>query len=189
MGLFGGLFGKNGKRTDKVADFSSRNFSIDICDDHFMINGTKLDIPMHIDALTAVLGKPRSVSFKTEEKDRKFLENLHSEPVTNRVNYTWDAMGLMCYTYNGKVVNTFGICIQPQTNNARSNPKELFEGRITINGQPWLPVVLAGKDCEVMREVYLGSYLISAEYTDFMQDDATRDETSFTGLEIQLKYK
>ena len=181
-----GLFGKKDK---KAAGFSSRNYSIDIRDDCFVINGTKLDIPVHIDALTAVLGKPRAVSFKTKPKDREFLENLHSEPVTKRVNYTWDGLGLKCYTYNGKVVNTFGICIQPQTNNSPSNPKELFKGNITMNGQPWLPVVMAGKDCEVMREVYMGSYLISAEYTDFMQDDITRDETSFTSLEIQLQYR
>lgn len=186
MGLFGSLFGK---KTEKASAFSSRDYLIDICDNSFVINGKKLDLPIHIDALTAVLGKPRSVSFKTSEKDRQFLEQLHSEPVTNRVNYTWDALGLKCYTLNGKVVNTFGICTQPQTNNAPSNPKGLYEGRLTINGQPWLPVVMAGKDCEVMREVYMGSYLISAEYTDFEQDDLTRDETSFTGLEIQLKYK
>ena len=186
MGFFGSLFGK---KTEKASGFSSKNYTIDICDNYFVINGNKLDLPIHIDALAAVLGKPRSVSFKTDEKDRQFLEELHSEPVTKRVNYTWDALGLKCYTLNGKVVNTFGICTQPQTNNAPSNPKGLFEGRITINGQPWLPVVMAGKDCEVMREVYLGSYLISAEYTDFEQDDVTRDETSFTGLEIQLMYK
>lgn len=184
MGLFRGLSGKN---KVKEAGFTSKNYSIDICDDCLVINGKKLDLPVHIDALAAALGKPRAVRFKTDEKDRKFLEDLRSEPVTNRVNYTWDELGLKCYTYNGKVVNTFGICIQPQTNNAPSNPKKLFEGVITVNGRPWLPVVLAGVDCEVLREVRIGSYLITAEYTDFMQDDATRDETSFTGLEIQLK--
>lgn len=186
MGFFQNLFGK---KTEKASGFSSQNFSIDICDDCFVINGAKLDLPIHIDALTAVLGKPRSVSFKTKAEDREFLEELHSEPVTNRVNYTWDSLGLMCYTYNGKVVNTFGICTQPQTNNSPSNPKGLYEGKLTMNGQPWLSVVMAGRDCEVMREVYMGNYLISAEYTDFEQDDTTRDETSFTGLEIQLKFK
>ena len=185
MGFFSGLFGK---KTENVSA-SSKYYSIDICDDGFVINGKKLDLPIHIDAIAAVLGKPRSVSFKTNEKDREFLEDLHSEPVTKRVNYTWDELGLMCYTLNGKVVNTFGICTQPQTNNSPSNPKGLFEGRLTINGQPWLTAVMAGKDCEVMREVHMGSYLISAEYTDFEQDDATRSETSFTGLEIQLEYK
>ena len=186
MGFFSALFGK---KTEKASGVSSRDYSIDIRDNCFVINGQKLDLPIHIGALTAVLGKPRSVSFKTNDKDREFLEDLHSEPVTNRVNYTWDKLGLMCYTYNGKVVNTFGICIQPQTNNSPSNPKGLFEGRLTMNGLPWLPVVMAGKDCEVMREVYMGSYLISAEYVDFGQEDSTRDETSFTGLEIQLKFK
>lgn len=183
MGFFHNLFGK---KTEEVSEIS-KSHSIDICDDCFVINGKRLEVPMHIDALSAVLGEPRAVGFKTKQEDREFLEKLHSEPVTNRVNYAWDELGLMCYTYNGKVVNTFGICIQPQTNNSPSNPKMLFGGRITINGNPWLPVVLAGKDCTVMRETYVGDYLITAEYTDFDQDDLTRDESSFTGLEIQLK--
>lgn len=183
MGFFRNLFGK---KTEKVSEFS-KSFSIDICDDCFVINGKKLEVPMHIDALSAVLGEPRAVSFKTKEEDRAFLEKMHNEPVTNRVNYAWDDLGLMCYTYNGKVVNTFGICIQPQTNNSPSNPKGLFGGNITINGQPWLPIVKSGKDCEVMREVFVGNYLITAEYTDFDQDDDTRGETSFTGFEIQLR--
>lgn len=183
MGLFRKLFGKKPEGVSEI----SKNYTIDICDDHFVINGQKFEVPMHIDALSNVLGEPRAKHFKTKEEDREFLEKLHSEPVSNRVNYTWDELGLMCYTYNGKVVNTFGICIQSQGNDSPSNPKQLFGGTLTINGGAWLPVIMAGKDCEVMREAYVGEYLITAEYTDFEQDDATRDETSFTGLEIQLK--
>lgn len=175
-----------GKKPEQVSE-KSKGYSIDIRDDCFVINGQKLEVPMHIDALTKVLGEPRAKHFRTDAQSQHFLEALHGEPVSNRVNYTWDELGLMCYTHNGKVVNTFGICIQPQTNDSPSNPKMLFGGTITINGGAWLPVVLAGRDEDVFREFYVGNYLITAEYTDFDQDDSTRGETSFTGLEIQLK--
>lgn len=182
MGIFGGRFAKKDKGSE-----DSFGFTIDICGDCFVINGTRLEVPIHISALENVLGKPRAHRFKTDSFSRQVLEETRGEPVTNRVNFTWDALGLKCYTHNGKVVNTFGIQLQEQTNNSPSNAKSLFRGKVTIGGQPWLPVIMAGKDCEVMRQAYVGDYLITAEYTDFMQDDLTRNETSFTGLEIQLK--
>ena len=183
MGLFDKLFGK---KKPEVSE-KTTNFTIDIQGDCFIINGSRLEVPMHIDALTAVLGEPRKVSFKTKPEDREFLEKLHSEPVTGRVNYAWDELGLMCYTYNGKVVNTFGICMQPTDYKSPSTPKGLFGGTVLIGGQPWFPLIMQGKDCEVMRELNFGEYLLTAEYTDFDQDDSTRTEKDFTGIEIQLK--
>ncbi|MCM1164655.1 MAG: hypothetical protein NC299_12680 [Lachnospiraceae bacterium] len=181
MGFFGRLFGK---KTPEVSE-KTLNFTIDIQGDCFIINGSRLEVPMHIDALAAVLGEPRRVSFKTKLEDREFLERLHGEPVTDRVNYAWDELGLMCYTYNGKVVNTFGICFRG--GKSPSNPKGLFGGTVLIGGQPWFPVMMSGEDCEVLRELYFGEYLLTAEYADFDQDDGTRTEKDFTGIEIQLK--
>lgn len=89
--MFDKLFGK---KTPAVSE-KTTNFTIDIQGDCFIINGSRLEVPMHIDALTAVLGEPRRVSFKTKPEDREFLEKLHSEPVTDRVNYAWDELGLM----------------------------------------------------------------------------------------------
>lgn len=183
MGIFGGLFTKH---TPTVSDMT-KNFTIDIQGDCFIINGSRLEVPMHIDALTAVLGEPRKVSFKTKPEDREILEKLHGMPVTDRVNYAWDKLGLMCYTHNGKVVNTFGICMQPSDNKSPSNPKGLFGGTVLIGGQPWFPLIMQGMDCDVMRELNFGEYLLTAEYTDFDQDDSTRTEKDFTGIEIQLK--
>lgn len=185
MGFFGDLFGNKNKKINKSE--GSFGYEIDICDDCFVINGERLEVPVHIDALARVLGEPRAHRFKTDADTKRFLETTRGEPVTNRVNYTWDELGLMCYTHNGKVVNTFAVQLQKQTNNSPSNAKSQFKGRITINGAPWLPVIMAGEDAEVMRRAFVGDYLITAEYTDFEQDDITRDETSFTGLEIQLK--
>lgn len=186
MGFLKKLFG--GKKTAQVSE-QSKSYSIDIRTDCFVINGKRLDIPIHIDALAAVLGKPREKHFKTDDTARHVLEIMHGEPVTNRVNYTWDDLGLMCYTHNGKVVNVFGICTGEQISESPSNPSSLYGGKLTINGEPWLPVILSGKDKDVFRELSFGNYLLTAEYSDFDQDDSTRDESSFTGIEINLPVK
>lgn len=186
MGFFDDLFKK--KRASVVSEVT-KNFTVDVRGDCFIVNGSRLEVPIHIDALTRVLGEPRRVSFKTKPEDRELLERLHNEPVTDRVNYAWDELGLMCYTANGKVVNTFGICMQSVKYNSPSDPKGLFGGTVLIGGQPWFPLIMRGEDCGVMREFNFGEYLLTAEYTDFDQDDETRTEKDFTGIEIQLKTK
>lgn len=183
MGLFAKLFGKN---KFEVGARSS-GFTIDIRGDCFIINGKRLDVPIHIDGLSDVLGKPRKTAFKTDAEDKEIYEKIHpGEVLVQRVNYTWDDLGLMCYTGNGSVVNCFGICMNSTDYNVASNPKQLFGGKVLICGKPWLGEVLKGKDCDVFRELIVGNYLLTAEYTDFDQDDDTRDESSFTGIEIQL---
>lgn len=182
MGFFAKLFGR------KKTGGSSESFTIDIREDGFVINGHRLDVPIHIDALSELLGSPRRTAFKTSDEDKEIYEKMHpGETLVQRVNYTWDDLGLMCYTNNRTVANCFGIKLNKSGYKIASNPKCMFGGTVLINGRPWLPVILAGEDKEVMREVTIGGYLITAEYTDFDQDDSTRNEKSFTGLEIQLK--
>lgn len=187
MGFFGNLFGKLfGKKTNGVSG-NSGAFTIDIREDGFLINGRRMDVPIHISALSEILGKPRRTAFKTSEEDKEVYAKMHpGEILVQRVNYTWDDLGLMCYTNNGSVVNCFGICLNPTDYKVDSHPKSLFKGTVLINGRPWLGVMKAGKDLEVMRKIVLGSYSVVAEYTDFEQDDSTRNESSFTGIEIQL---
>lgn len=183
MGFFDKLFGKNRPETGA----RSGEFTIGIREDCFLINGKRLEVPIHIDALSEVLGKPRRTAFKTKEEDREIYEKLHpGEELVQRVNYTWDDLGLICYTGNKSVVNCFGICLNESDYNVASNPKQLYGGKLLICGKPWLGEVLRGKDCDVLRELIVGNYLITAEYTNFDQDDDTRDESSFTGIEIQL---
>lgn len=171
----------------KRVEERSGGYTIDILGDCFVVNGERLEVPIHIDALTRVLGEPRAKRFKTKEKDRGINELIAGEAITDRTNYFWDSLGLKAYTYNGSVVNTFGIQFaKADYESAKIGSKTKFKGVVTINGQPWFPVVMAGKDKEVFREVQVGNYLVTAEYTDFDQDDSTRGETDFTGLEIQL---
>lgn len=188
MGCFDNLFKKEKPQEKAPAVISerSKSMTIDIQGDCFVINGNKFEIPMHVDALSAILGKPRAVKFKTDPEMMAFLEELEGAPVTNRVNYAWDDLGLMCYTLNGKVINAFGIHLRQQTHNSPANPQTHFGGKITINGQDWFPIVMAGKDEDTSRHVILGNLSLTASYSDYYQDDSTRDETSFSTFEIQL---
>lgn len=185
--LFNRLFSKNKqKNTPARISERSKSMTIDIQGDCFVINGKKFEIPMHVDALSAILGNPRTVKFNTTPEMRAFLEEMEGAPVTNRVNYAWDDLGLMCYTLNGKVINAFGIHLRQQTHNSPANPKMHFGGKITINGQHWLPIVMSGDDDDTSRDVILGELSLTASYSDYYQDDSTRDETSFSAIEIQL---
>ena len=184
MGFFSNLFGK--KKLPAVGQ--SSGITIDIREDGLVINEKKLDVPTHIKALSDIFGKPRKIPCKTSEEDREVYAKLHpGEIIVQRVNYAWDELGLMCYTNNGSVVNCFGIEFNPpESYNSASTPKKMFGGTVLINGKPWLGVMMAGKDLEVFRKIILGNYSVIAEYIDFEQDDSTRDESSFTGIEIQL---
>ena len=186
MGFFSNLFGKLfGKKSAVSGNLG--NITIDIREDGFVINGRRMDVPIHITALSDILGKPRRTAFKTSEEDKEVYAKMHpGEILVRRINYTWDDLGLMCYTNNGSVANCFGICLNPTDYNVESHPRSLFKGTVLINGKPWLGAVMAGKDLEVFRRIIVGSYSLVAEYTDFEQDDSTRDESSFTGIEIQL---
>ncbi|MDE7399940.1 MAG: hypothetical protein K2N06_10485 [Oscillospiraceae bacterium] len=190
MGLFDKLLkllNKNNKTPSTEISELSKSMKIDIRNDGFIINGKKMEVPMHIDAFSAILGKPRAVKFKTDKENREFLEEMHNEPVTKRVNYTWDDLGLMCYTLNGKVVNTFGICLNPKEYYIESDPRTLFGGTVTIMGDDWFEAIMMGVDKEIIRDLGIGdTMLVTAEYVEPFLDDSERDKTSFTGLEIQL---
>lgn len=187
MGFFNNIFNKNKETPTTEISERSKTMTISIRDNGFIIDGKKLEIPMHIDAFSEVLGKPRAVKHKTNAENREFLEEMHNEPVTKRVNYAWDDLGLKCYTLNGKVVNTFGICLNPNDIYIECDPKTLFGGTVTIMGDDWFEAIMMGEDKEFIRELAIGdSILVTAEYTNPFVDDSERDKTSFTGLEIQL---
>lgn len=180
FGLFN-LFKKKGV----VSNDSS--CTINISDEYITINGRNFEVPMHVDGLIEVLGSPRVIKCKTDKKDRDFLEKMHGEGmVTNRVNYVWDELGINCYTMNGKIITCIGIELNHGTKYPQT-PKKVFTGTLTICNRHWLDAIRLGEDCEVLQQLHLGGYTLTAEYVDFDQDMATRDETSYTGIEISLK--
>lgn len=191
MGFFKKLFGKlsSAKQTEGTAPqtAATEGYVIDIQGDCFILNGTRIEVPMHIGAFTAILGNPRAQKFKNKPGDKEFFERTEHEQITQRVNYMWDELGLKAYTLNGSVVNTFEIEFKKADyETKKSATKTKFKGKVTINGKPWFNEMMSGKDFEVFRRKVVGNYSLIAEYADFEQDDSTRTENDFTGIEIQL---
>ncbi|MBD5111188.1 MAG: hypothetical protein HDT42_01430 [Ruminococcaceae bacterium] len=180
-----GLFGK--KKTLDTSNLRpveiserSKGITIDIRDDRLMINGKEFDIPSHIDAFKAVFGEPRVTECETTDAMREFLEEISGEPVTNRANYTWDELGLECYTYDGKTVNSFCVYLSPSKHESDAAPRMMFGGTLTINEQHWLPVIKRGKK----EKAIIGKYSVIANLIDYNQRISKTDETSFQRINI-----
>jgi len=177
--FFKRLFGK------KQPMIAADALKIEFNENGIFIGENRVEIPSHISGLERILGKPRAVKYKTSEKDREFLEAMHGKGLASeRVNYAWDELGLYCYTFGG-MISCFAVLFESRLN-LKHEPHKPFSGKVTINCRPWIETVLTGEDAEVMMRVKAGEYLITAEFLDFDQDPGTRNEKSFTGLEIQL---
>lgn len=186
MGFFD-RFKKSKSKPETVEAFNSEKTTVDFTENGVFINGNRIEIPMHIDALTRIFGRARTSSHKADAGDKAFMNMVYHEQVTKRVNYTWDDLGIIAYTRTGKVVSSFAV--QFTEENYPQSPKNVFKGTVAINGKPWFPEIMNGEDCEVMRRYYFDTYVICAEYADFDEDDSARTEKSFTSLELDLKMK
>lgn len=167
---------------------NDKSFLINITDKGVIINGRKkFSLPCDMKRLNKIFGSPRAAMFETDRENKEFLEAMHGQnTVTNRVNYSWDALGVYCYTLNGKKATCFGVrinekpvAIYPQT------PKTSFKGVITVNGAPWLSTVKQGEDCEVFFNYTIGGFSVIAEFTDDEIDPQERGEQDFTEIEVQ----
>lgn len=178
------MFGLFKKKTP--APFSGEQCVVDISENGMTINGTKLDVIVHLDAAERLLGTPRSQKYRTNAENREFLEGSYGNGmVSNRVNYAWDELGIYCYTMNGKVINCFGFMFRNDPElELKHAPKELFRGTLTINGEPWQEAIKRGEDCEVIRELHLGGYLVTAEYADPFGEDPS--DGGYNCVEVQI---
>ncbi len=180
------MFGFFKKKT--AAPFAGEQCSVDISENGIIINGMKLDIPIHLDAVEKLLGIPRSEKYRTTGENREFLEQSYGKGmVTKRVNYTWDDLGIYCYTMNAKVVHCIGFMFRNDPAlNLKHSPAKMFSGVLTINGEPWDRAIMRGEDCEVIRVLPVGCYSVTAEYADpFFGDDPA--EGGFNCIEVQLE--
>lgn len=184
MGFFRNLFKKETAETRNVRPVEiserSKGIAIDVRDDRLMINGKEFDIPMHIDAFKDVFGEPRVTEFETTDAMRGFLEESSGEPVTNRANYTWDELGLECYTYDGKTVNSFCVYLSPSKYESNAAPRMMFGGKLTINEQHWLPVIKRGKK----EKAIVGKYSVIVGLIDYNQRISKTNESSYDSINI-----
>ncbi len=183
------LFGKKsgGVQNKLVPIQSGEAIHIDIKGDRIILNQSVFGLPSDITDFIRVLGEPRVQQFETKIEDKEFLQKLHNgAPVTNRANYMWDDLGIKCYTLDGATVNTVGIELNQGILQYPHVPQNKFKGTLTIEGKPWLPEINRGENADdIMRRLYLGKFLLTAEYVDYDSISAAPAEKDYTGIEIQ----
>ncbi len=165
MGFFAQLFGR------KKCKFSPEALDISITEDTLIINGSRLEIPCHLDMLKSQFGKPRK------------FDNRQANVI-----FTWDEIGIYCYTKGNNVVFCLGIKTKPNTEVPfEYDPKSMFKGRLCINGESWERFISAGEDEEVGRCKRTDNLTFFADYADIEKGDADGCENAYSGIEIQLK--
>ncbi|MGN0678779.1 MAG: hypothetical protein ACI4JS_03860 [Oscillospiraceae bacterium] len=163
LDFFRNLFGGNKPK------ISSENLVLDVSENKLTVNGKSVDIPCHLSVLTGIFGKPR-----------KFVgKNSH-------VNYTWDDLGLYCYTMGNNVV----YCIAVKVNLARFMtkfyPKCPFKGTLTIFGEQWEEFIYCGEDrYEIYKRRVVNGLALSSEYVDGDNLDRNGCHGAYSVVEIQ----
>lgn len=160
MGIFSWLFNKNNEET---FDYHNNRLCIDLSYQGININNKIITLPATMSDLT-FLGKPRKIKTKVG------------------VNYTWDDAGVYCYTRGKeKKVVCVGVAVKQGELELKTTPRSMYDGVLTINGRDWQTEIVKGEETEVLTQLAIGEYLVSAEYCNFM------DSSAFSNIEFQKK--
>ena len=143
--------------------------TIDVAKNVMSVNGTAVEIPCHIDGMSKLFGKPR-----------KFVGANGGN-----VNYTWDDIGIYCYTRGNGVVHCIGVKVNKGDMELKYDPKTLFKGTLTINGMPWEQVMFEGENMDgfFRKREFDGLSLVS-EFVDFEKADSEGCNGAYSGVEI-----
>ena len=163
------------------------NLNINITDNGMQLNGALVQLPCTVDSLTAILGKPREVVYQTPKSqiDPMMLAQF-PELAAKRINYTWDALGVYCYTRSDSMVNCIGVQHKVRLK-VNHTPESLFCGTLTVNGTSWHEAARNGEDMEAYRRIILGEYSAVFGYADFSNPEGIGNADDYTGTEFQLK--
>ena len=167
MGFFDFFKNLFGGSKPKIA---SEELDINVTETVICINGNNVDIPCHLDALIKYFGKPK-----------------RSPSKSGNVIFTWDALGLYCYTKGNNVVHCFAVKVNNGDMSTPFEPKTLFKGKLSICGENWEEVMYKGEDMEgfFRQRVFEGLYLV-AEYVDFETADQNGCAGAYSGVEISI---
>ena len=169
----------------KKAAPSSESLTINITPKEIEINGTAVTLPCPVEELTKLLGKPREVVYQTQKSDiptRRLAK--YPELAAKRVNYTWDKLGIYCYTLTDPVISCIGVQHRVRVQVAHT-PSDMFTGKLTINGVEWSSVMRSGADMRVYRQITIGGCSINSGYADFPAVEKLGTADDYTGIEIQ----
>lgn len=151
MGFFSDIFKK---KDDDVFDYFNNRLCIDYSSQGININNKLISLPAKLEDFS-FLGKPRKINTDAG------------------VNYAWDDAGVYCYTRGEeKTVFCFGVALKKGEMDVKTNPKNLYDGEITINGREWKSEISKGEETEVFTKIITGEYIVVAEFCEFMDSSA-----------------
>ena len=199
MGLFDVFARKQSveEEYDTAEDFDrtpSQHISIDVNEDYVTINGRQLTMPIKMDMLMELFGKPQVQTFGEvhidvlDEEDNDFINKLAGK----RINYVWNELGLYAFTNDATNVTGLMMMLRPAVNpeTPAIYPKNMFGGRFTINGGEWFPVMKPVKteySNSSEKFLELGRHYIFGCFTDRDQKDKKRTEKSYSHIQISLR--
>lgn len=157
---------------------------INITENGLDVNGTSIALPCNIDALKYLFGSARKTVHSPVFGDEK------------NYNYTWDRLGLYCYSHGGVIVHNISVRINGNPDLSYS-PASLFGGICTINGENWFDVMKNGETewledeglrVPVFKRVRLGSYSVISEFTNEDLSDGTAEKyVDLKNIEVDVK--
>lgn len=156
---------------------------INLTENELDVNGKKIKLPCNIDTLKYLFGTPR--------------KTVHPPVFDNEknYNYTWDKIGIYCYSKGGTIVHNISVRINGEPNLSYS-PSSLFEGFYTINGENWFDVMKnaetewledEGFKVPVFKRAVLGSYSVISEFTNEDISDGTANcPEDLMNIEVEI---
>lgn len=199
MGFFD-LFKKNEPVIDEhdpADDYDttpSKDITIDVDEEYITINGKRLSLPINMNELVELFGKPEKQTFGKvyldvlDDEDNEYLNAIAGQ----RINYVWNDLGLYAYTNDRVYVKTLMLVIRPYEDRETPEiyPKNMFGGTFTINGGSWfepLKPIKTKYSNSAEKSLKLGRHLIYANFTSRDFKDKKRTERHYSNFQISLR--
>lgn len=146
---------------------------VDFAADGMHVGDQVIHLPVDGEELIALWGEPRIVVH----------ENPEYPDAPKRMNYVWDDQGFFCYLYDNGQVHCIGVLVN-KVDDYLYYPQKMFEGTMTIEGEPWYEVMPAGEDLEFFRIYMVGECSLVSEYTDIFAPEQTGTAADYVGIEM-----
>ena len=156
---------------------------INITENGVDANGTHIALPCNIDSLKYLFGHARQT-----------VHPAHFTPEKN-YNYTWDKIGLYCYSKGGSIVHNISVRMNGEPD-LPCSPSSLFSGLCTINGENWFDVMKnaetewledEGFRVPVFKRVRLGNYSVISEFTaEDLSDGNANTPEDLMNIEVEI---
>lgn len=182
---------------DTAEDFDkspSEHIAVDVTNEYVYINNKQYTLPIKMEVLIEMFGKPQIQTFgkiqidELDEEDNDFLNAIAGQ----RINYCWNELGIYAYTHDAIYAKALLFMLRPGISPETPDifPKNMFGGKITINGREWfesLKKIKPEYSNSANKSMTLGRHKIYGQFTDNNIKDRLRTEKSYSYIDIDLR--